>query len=99
MEYSAKQIAELLKILGNENRLLLLCGLIKGPQTVSQLAKEVPNISQSALSQHLALLKAHGILDSSKSGQSVTYFILDHRVEDMINTLKKYYCVNGDDQK
>ncbi len=98
MEYQAKQISELLKVLANENRLLILCGLIRGPKTVGSLGEMIPNITQSALSQHLALLKAHGILDFSKSGQSVTYFIADHRVEEIMSVLKKYYCDSGEDE-
>ncbi len=98
MERKAKQIAELLKVLANENRLLILCELIKEPKTVSSLGEKMPNITQSALSQHLALLKAHGILDFSKSGQSVTYSIADHRVEEVISVLKKYYCDNQEDK-
>ncbi len=92
MERRAKQIAELLKVLANEYRLLILCELNKGPKTVSGLGEKMPNITQSALSQHLALLKAQGILDFSKSGQSVTYSIADHRVEEVMSVLKKHYC-------
>ncbi|WRS27548.1 metalloregulator ArsR/SmtB family transcription factor [Oscillospiraceae bacterium MB08-C2-2] len=96
MEEKAKIIAELLKVLANENRLLILCRLIKGPQTVSKLAESVPNITQSALSQHLALLKAHRILDSEKSGQSITYRISDERVEKVMAVLRQYYCNEED---
>lgn len=92
MEEKAKQIAELLKMLANENRLMILCSLMKQPMNVSKIAEKIPNITQSALSQHLALLKAYGILDYSKSGQSITYSIADHRVEQVINVLKEYYC-------
>ncbi|HWQ78906.1 MAG TPA: metalloregulator ArsR/SmtB family transcription factor, partial [Anaerovoracaceae bacterium] len=92
MEQKAKQIAELLKVLANEYRLLILCELIKEPKTVSSLGEKIQNITQSALSQHLTLLKAHGILDNSKSGQNVTYFIADSRVEEIISLLKKHYC-------
>ncbi len=92
MEKKAKQIAELLKVLANENRLMILCALMKEPKMVSKIAEKVPNITQSALSQHLALLKAHGILDFTKNGQNITYSIADHRVEEVIHVLKKYYC-------
>ncbi len=94
MEEKAKKIAELLKVLANENRLLILCALIQGPKTVTEIGKQVPNITQSALSQHLTLLKAHGILDCVKNGQNVTYEIRDHRVEEIISVLKTHYC-NG----
>lgn len=92
MEERAKQIAQLLKVLANENRLLILCALMERPMHVGEIAGYVPNITLSALSQHLSLLKAHGILDFSKSGQSITYSIADHRVEEIIHVLKKYYC-------
>ncbi|NLB29454.1 MAG: helix-turn-helix transcriptional regulator [Clostridiales bacterium] len=92
MEARAKQIAALLKVLANENRLMIFCALMGQPMTVGEISTHVPNITQPALSQHLSLLKAHGMLDSSKSGQNVTYSISDHRVEDIIHVLKKHYC-------
>ncbi len=92
MEEQAKKLAELLKVLANENRLLILCELIEKPRTVSQLAEKIPNITQSALSQHLAILKAHGILDYWKSGQNVTYFIADERIKEVMDVLKRLYC-------
>lgn len=92
MEEEAKQIAELLKVLANENRLMIFCTLMEGPKTVNKIAEKVPNITQSALSQHLSLLKAHRILDFEKSGQNITYSIADSRVVEIIKVLKKYYC-------
>jgi len=92
VEERVREIANLLKVLANENRLLIFCGLMERPMTVSELAKRVPNITLPALSQHLSLLRAHKILDCNKSGQSVTYFIADHRVDEIIAILKKYYC-------
>ena len=92
MKGKAKKIAGLLKVLANENRLMIFCGLMERPMTVSEIAECVPNITQSALSQHLTLLKAHKILDFSKSGQNVTYSIADHRVDEIIKVLTQYYC-------
>jgi DNA-binding transcriptional ArsR family regulator len=89
---NARQIARLLRVLANENRLLIFCALMDSPLSVSQIAENVPAITQPALSQHLALLKAHGILDSVKSGQNITYSIADHRVEEIIRVLEKHYC-------
>lgn len=91
MKAKAKMIAELLKVLANENRLLIFCALMERPMTVGEIAKYVPKITASALSQHLALLKAHGILDSDKLGLNVTYSIADYRVKEIINVLKKCY--------
>ena len=88
----AAQIAELLRLLANENRLLILCELIDSPKTVGTLVDRLHSITQSALSQHLALLRAHGVVSSRKTGQSVTYAIADRRVEEVIATLKRNYC-------
>lgn len=92
VEEKARELAELLKVLANENRLMIFCALMERSLTVGEIAKQVPNITLSALSQHLSLLKAHGILESRKTGQNITYSITDHRVEEIIHTLKKYYC-------
>jgi DNA-binding transcriptional ArsR family regulator len=81
-----------MKILANENRLLILCALIKEPLTVHKIAEYVPRISQPALSQHLMMLKNAGILSSEKEGQNVIYSIADHRVTEVLGVFKKYYC-------
>lgn len=92
MQTKAKDVAELLKVLSNANRLLIFCALMENPLTVQELQLFVPTITQGALSQHLLLLKQHHILDSKKEGQFVTYFISDHRVEKLIGVLKDYFC-------
>ncbi len=92
MEERAKQIAQLLKVLANEKRLLIVCALMEQAMTVGEIAKYVPNITQSALSQHLAMLKAHGILSFEKTGLNITYSMADNKVADIILTLKKNYC-------
>ncbi len=92
MEEKAKRIAELLKLLANESRLLILCALTERPMTVGEIAKRITNISQSALSQHLTRMKDYGILDNAKSGQNITYFIADDRVKEILGTIRQYYC-------
>ena len=89
---NAKEIAQLLKVLANENRLAIICYLLESPMTVSEIHKKISNLTQSALSQHLAMLKAHRILDSNKSGLSITYSIRDDRVKNVIKVLKENYC-------
>ncbi len=84
----AKEIADLLKLIANENRLLILCELSKEPQTVSTLLKKL-NITQSGLSQHLALLKANGILDYDKKAQKITYNVKDDRILALLATIKE----------
>ncbi|MDR2134774.1 MAG: metalloregulator ArsR/SmtB family transcription factor [Treponema sp.] len=99
MGEKSKQIAALLKMLANENRLLIFCALMGGALTVTEIAEKTPGITQSALSQHLALLRASGILDCEKSGQNISYRIADTRVREIIRVLKKYYCEKGEEIK
>lgn len=88
----ARAVAELLKVLANENRLLIVCYLIEKPMTVSELHEKIDNLTQSALSQHLAMLKAHKILASNKSGLNITYSIHDKKISKVIEVLKENYC-------
>ncbi len=91
-ESKAQKIATLLKVLANENRLLILCALERGAQNVTDLQQKIPTISQSALSQHLALLRAHQIIAFQKKGQYVTYHIADLRVKEVLKVLGEHYC-------
>ncbi len=92
MEEQAKRIADLLKILANQHRLLILCALLPGPLTVNEIHKHTPNITPSALSQHLTQMKTAKILSSEKQGMNVIYQIHDDRVIKLIEVLKQYYC-------
>lgn len=88
----AKEISDLLKVLSNENRLMIVCYLIDNPMTVSELHEKLDNLTQSALSQHLSILKAHKILTSNKNGLTITYSIQDNRIAKLIEALKANYC-------
>ena len=92
MEEQAKKIAELLKLLANEHRLLILCALMKGRLTVSEIHKYSPNITASAMSQHLNQLKTAGILASEKRGMHVIYWIQDARILPLMAALQEQYC-------
>lgn len=87
-----KEVSEILKVIANENRLVIVCNLIEKPMTVSELHERMDNLTQSALSQHLAVLKANRILDSNKSGLNITYSIRDKRIIKIIEALKENYC-------
>ncbi|GAE87941.1 ArsR/SmtB family transcription factor [Acetivibrio straminisolvens] len=92
MEQQAKEIAELLKVMANQHRLMILCYLIERPMNVSEIHEKIPAISQSALSQNLAMLKAHGIVDSNKYGLQNVYHIKDDRIKKIIQALRETYC-------
>lgn len=88
----AKEVSELLKVLANENRLIIVCYLIEQPMTVTQLNSKLDHLTQSALSQHLSVLKAHKILESNKTGLNIVYSIRDSRVIKLIKCLRDNYC-------
>ncbi len=91
MRKNAKDIAELLKVLANENRLLILCELSKGSASVSELTEKL-NITQSGISQHLSMMKAHKILEHNKNGLTVYYSIKDENILRLMEVLREYYC-------
>lgn len=92
MEEQAKRIAELLKLLANEHRLLILCALTGKRLTVGEIHKHSPHITASALSQHLNQLKHAGILSSQKQGMNVVYWIQDERIVVLMESIKEQYC-------
>ena len=96
MKKKAKEVADLLKVLSNENRLLILCELVKEPMSVNSLLENLA-ISQSGISQHLAILKSNGILNYDKKAQTIVYSIKDERIYKVMQVLKETYCTNTED--
>jgi DNA-binding transcriptional ArsR family regulator len=88
---SAGRAATLLRLLGNENRLMILCQLADGELSVGQLQARIA-LSQSALSQHLALLREQGLVATRRAGQTIHYRIVDHAALAVIQTLAELYC-------
>ena len=91
IQAKATQAVELLKLLANPTRLVVLCQLISDAKCVGAL-EEIVGISQSALSQHLAKMRAEGIVHTEKIGQQVFYRIADPKVGKILNTLYEIYC-------
>ncbi|MGD9946595.1 MAG: ArsR/SmtB family transcription factor [Burkholderiaceae bacterium] len=88
----AAQAAALLKTIGNEQRLLVLCLLIEhGEMTVGALLDEV-DLSQSALSQHLARMRDEGLVAFRREAQTLHYRIADPNAEKLIAALKNIFC-------
>ena len=92
MQHGAEQAAAMLRTLGNEQRLLLLCLLIEhGELSVGQLQAQV-DLSQSALSQHLARMREDWLVVARREAQSAYYRIDDPRVETLVAALKSVFC-------
>jgi DNA-binding transcriptional ArsR family regulator len=88
----AAEAAGLLKLLANENRLLILCRLaLTRELSVNDLAEAV-GLSQSALSQHLAKMRDEGLLATRREAQTIFYRIADPNAARLLALLKSIYC-------
>lgn len=87
----SEDVAALLAVLANSHRLRILCALQVGEHSVSEL-EEVVDLSQSALSQHLAKLREARIVATRREAQSIHYSIADDRVQQVLALLVKLYC-------
>lgn len=91
-EANAMEVADILKMLGNQRRLMVLCKLIENRElSVGELAKAV-NLSQSALSQHLTKMREERLVAFRREGQTLWYRIGDPRLEALLATLYDLYC-------
>jgi len=90
-EASAAEAARLLRALGNERRLMILCQLADGERSVGELLPRV-GLSQSALSQHLAVLREEGIVATRREAQTVRYRIDDPATIKVVATLAEIFC-------
>lgn len=88
---NAGQAARLLRALSNEHRLMLLCLLFEGEKTVGELNESLP-LSQSALSQHLAVLREEGMVRTRRAGQSIYYRLASPPAQRVIEALHAVYC-------
>ncbi|MBC7498742.1 helix-turn-helix transcriptional regulator [Candidatus Gracilibacteria bacterium] len=91
LEIQAEKISEILKTIAHPKRLLILCRLSSGPQTVTALVKSC-HISQSQLSQFLTKMREEGILTCEKSGLYVTYRISNPEILQLLTSLSSIYC-------
>ena len=88
----ASEAAAMMKALGNEKRLMILCKLLEeGEMSVMALTGEV-GLSQSALSQHLARMREEKIVGFRRDAQQIFYHVADPRVRKILATLKTVYC-------
>lgn len=94
----ASHAVELLKAMANEWRLMILCQLAEGEKTVSEL-QETLGLSQSALSQHLAILRRERIVRSRKHAQSVSYSLSGDDASKVMETLHEVFCEKQGERK
>lgn len=91
MREHANDATRLLKALANESRLMILCNLASSEMSVGELNEHVP-LSQSALSQHLALLRRDGLVNTRREAQTIYYTLVDGPAARVIEVLHGIYC-------
>ncbi|ABS14296.1 MULTISPECIES: ArsR/SmtB family transcription factor [Brucella/Ochrobactrum group] len=84
------QAADFLSALANNKRLLILCKLLHNEMSVGALAKAI-DLSQSALSQHLAKLRALDLVSTRRDAQTIYYMVSSPHIELMLSTLSSLY--------
>ena len=95
LEQKASEVAGILRALANERRLMILCKLVEwGEASVNSLAEAV-GLSQSALSQHLAKMRAEGLVAYRRESQTLWYRITDPKIEKLFVTLHQLFCATG----
>jgi DNA-binding transcriptional ArsR family regulator len=88
---AAGKAVSALKVLANEDRLLLLCQLSQGEMCVSDL-EEVLDIHQPTLSQQLGVLRTEGVVDTRRDGKRIFYSVADAELMQMLGMLYRLYC-------
>lgn len=91
MKKNARQAVNLLKGLANESRLMVMCVLCEGELAVSDLNARI-ELSQSALSQHLAVLREQGLVQTRREGQTIYYSLTDSPALKLIQSLHDEFC-------
>jgi len=90
LEARAGEAAQLLKLLANDHRLIILCRLSDQEMSVSELGEYV-NLSQSALSQHLAKLRAEKLVATRRDAQTIYYRLASPNALKLVNALCDLY--------
>ncbi|MCX7961619.1 MAG: metalloregulator ArsR/SmtB family transcription factor [Burkholderiales bacterium] len=93
LQSRALRASGLLKAMSNPVRLIILCQLAEGEKSVGELERVV-DVSQSALSQHLALLRQRGIVRFRREGQTIYYALAGPEAPTLLAALYAVYCSN-----
>ncbi len=91
VECNVSLASALLKALSNEKRLLIVCSLYEGEKSVGEL-EDIVDLSQSALSQHLARLRKDGLVKTRREAQTIYYSLCDDATNEVLLCLYDIYC-------
>jgi DNA-binding transcriptional ArsR family regulator len=91
LEGKAEEVSAVLTAMANPKRLIVLCTLLAGEQSVGELA-QIVGLSQAALSQHLGKMRALRLVATRRDGQTIYYSLASPEVRALLDTLYKAYC-------
>lgn len=91
LRHAAADAVAALKVLANEDRLMLLCQLSQGEMCVSDLESEL-GIRQPTLSQQLGVLRNEGVVDTRREGKNVFYSVANRDMLEILAVLYRLYC-------
>ncbi len=91
LETKAEEASRVLTAMANPKRLMVLCNLLEGEQSVGTLAEAV-GLAQAALSQHLSKMRALGLVETRRDGQTIYYRLASAEVRALLETLYRLYC-------
>lgn len=91
MRSQAAQVVSLLKVIGNPDRLLLLCQMLQGEYAVGEL-EELLGIQQPTLSQQLGVLRNEGLVATRRDGKYIYYRVSHPHVQVILEVLHQLYC-------
>jgi len=91
MALHAEEASHFLKLMANPHRLMILCHLLHHELCVTEINEWVP-LSQSALSQHLAVLRHSGVVRTRRDQQTIYYSLASHAVSSIIGELYEQFC-------
>ena len=98
MSVAAGEATTILRVLANEDRLLLLCQLSTGEKCVGEL-EDLLDIHQPTLSQQLGVLRNEGIVSTRRDGKKIYYSIADTRVLALLKTMYELFCPKSESEK
>lgn len=91
MEKTATEVSDLLKVLANERRLLILCQLVGGEMSVGEIARNL-GLRDATTSQQLSILRKDGIVSTRREAQTVIYSLASEDVRQLMEFIYQQFC-------
>lgn len=93
---NAEKAAAYLKVLSNEGRLLILCHLVEGERSVTELERLLA-VRQPTASQMLARLRLEGLVETRREGKTILYRLTDQKARQLLEVIHEMFCAPGSD--